>query len=150
MQQIEGIKNHSLVTTCLEILLQKRKTRNSVATFRHQFTVDECSPVRQFRERACDGGKFLCPVETLAGEQLHLAAVEPSLNAITVELDLMNPRTAVRRFVAKRGERGRHKSGKGFFRPLDRTIARRACFLVDGADHSGALTLPRQRLRLAG
>src|SRR5262245_49635454 len=104
MQQIENIKNHAIMATCLEILLQKRKTRYSVSAFGYDFAVDERTLGRQIRDGACDGGEFFRPVQTFAGKQLYLAAVETGLNTIAIELDFMDPRFGFRRLVAERGK----------------------------------------------
>src|SRR5258707_14128302 len=67
---------------------------------------------RQLGDRGGDVGEFFAPTEAYAGEQPDLAAVEPSLNAITVELDLVRPATAARRNLVQGGERRRHEIGQ--------------------------------------
>ena len=54
-------------------------------------------------------GNLLGPIETLAREQTDLAVVEPGLDAIAVELDLVHPALAARRRRAQGGERRRHE-----------------------------------------
>src|SRR5262249_798980 len=56
--------------------------------------------------------KLLGPVETLAGEQADGAAVEPGLDAVAVELDLVHPARAARRRCAQRRERRRYEFGQ--------------------------------------
>src|SRR5260370_745746 len=73
---------------------------------------------RRLGARGGDVGEFFAPIEAFAGEQADLAAVEPSLNAITVELDLVRPATAARRNLVQGGERRRHEIGQaGAVRP---------------------------------
>ena len=104
----------------------------------HQFAVDQRGLGRQLGDGFGDGRKFLGPVEPAAGEQLHFAAIEPRLEAIAVEFDLVNPVAAVRRFVRERrqGTARRKRAGRsaapwtvcrahGFFgAPQDRCHAR--------------------------
>src|SRR4029453_6968336 len=150
VQKIEDIKNHAVMTAGLEILLQEGKARQAVVAFRHHFPVDERSRCRQLRDRGGDGWKFCRPVEALTSEKFDLAAIKARLNAITVELDLVNPGVAVGRFVARGGETGRHESGEGLFWSRRRIVARRFFPFADRADRGGAHPPAWRRPRRAG
>src|SRR5262249_44757939 len=52
------------------------------------------------------------PIEALAREQLDLAMVEPGLDAVAVELDLVHPALPARRRRTQGGERRRHERGQ--------------------------------------
>ena len=56
--------------------------------------------VGQLRGGFCDGRKLLGPVEPLAGFECHLTVLDPHLDAVTVELDLVHP--AFRRWRTRR------------------------------------------------
>ena len=91
MEKIEDVIDEALALPCLQRRLQLGKTRNAFLVLDHDLAVDQ----RRLRGQLGDGGgdvrKFFGPIETLAGEQTDLAVVEPSLDAITVELDLVHP-----------------------------------------------------------
>jgi hypothetical protein len=86
------------VAAFLEILLQQREAGNAVAALGDDFAVDEGGLGAEPGDRVGDGRKFSGPVEPFARQQLDLAAIEPRLDAIAVELDLMDPGIARRCF----------------------------------------------------
>ena len=91
---------------------------------------------------AAIGLNLFDPVETLAGQQLDLAAGERGLDAIAVELDLVHPGGARRRIGFEPGEAGRHEIRQGCGRGLrsDRPRRLRSC----------AAATPRRRFAHAG
>ena len=113
MHEIEDIEHHAVVSAVLEIFLQQRKAGNAVGTFRYQFAVDQRGLGWQVGDSFGNGRKLFGPVEAAAREQLHLAAVEPSLDAIAVEFNLVDPVVAVRRVVDERGQTRFDKCGQG-------------------------------------
>ena len=56
---------------------------------RNNLAVDD--GIRKFRSLLGNRGKFLGPVETLAGSQRDVAVFDPHLDPIAVELDLVHP-----------------------------------------------------------
>src|SRR5262245_56131427 len=106
MQQIEDIVDEAVTLSCLERRLKPRKAREAVLVLHYDLAVDQ----RPARGKLCDDsgdiGKFAGPVEAFAGEQADLAMVEPRLDAIAVELDLMDPAFAARRDRTQ-GRKGR-------------------------------------------
>ena len=78
----------------------------------HQFAVDQRGFRRQLGDRLGDGGKLLGPVEPAPRQQLDLAVVEPRLQAIAVELDLVDPVVAVAA-PCRRAWRGRAATKAG-------------------------------------
>src|SRR6185437_11906895 len=113
MQKIERIKPHSVVPLRLEILLKQRKTGNAVLAFRHQFAVDQRGVGWKLLDRGGDGREFHRPVETFARLERDLAAVEPRLQAIAVELDLVNPVAGAWRLVRQGREARFDEIGEG-------------------------------------
>src|SRR6516225_7488149 len=109
MEKIEDVINEALALACLQRRLQRGKARNAVFFLDDDLAVNQ----RRARRKLGDGGgdvrKFFVPIEALAGEQADFAVVEPSLDAVTVELDLMRPAGAARRRRAQNGERRRYE-----------------------------------------
>src|SRR5580658_8383867 len=66
------------------------------------------------------------PIETRAGEQAHFAMIEPGLETITVELDLMQPLIAAWWTFMQRCQAGRHENRKASIR------SGLACLAIDG------------------
>ena len=95
------------------------KLRDAVGIFGHQFAVDQSRLGRQLGDRVGDAREFCGPVEALAGQQLDLAVVEPRLQAVAVELDLVDP-VAARRAPCRPASPGtarRKRAGRLLARP---------------------------------
>ena len=98
----------SWVDLHLETYLRARwegEIRDAAFVLDDDLTIDESGCRGKFSHRIRDVGKPLGPVEALAGQELDLAAVEPRLDAVAVELDLVNPVAEFRRLVAERRQR---------------------------------------------
>jgi hypothetical protein len=97
MKQIEHVIDEALALAALERRLQLRKAGNSVLVLDDYLTVDQ----RRARGKLGDGGggvrKFFAPLEALTREQTHVAVIEPRLDAVAVELDLVRPASPGRR-----------------------------------------------------
>ena len=63
----------------------------------HQLAVEQRGIGRQRCDRGRDRLEAMRPIQALAGQQAHLAVIEPRLDAIAVELDLVQPFGAARR-----------------------------------------------------
>jgi len=109
IQQVEDVVDEGVAPALLEGGLQLREIGNAALVLDHDFTVDHGGLGRQLGDCGRDVGKLTRPIEAFAGEQLHVAVIEPSLNAVTVELDLVDPAGAGRRRAPQRGQRRRHE-----------------------------------------
>src|SRR5262249_39408087 len=109
MEKIEDIINEALALPCLQRGLQLGKTRNAFLVLDHDLAVDQRRVRRQLGNGRGDVWKFFAPIEPLAGEQADIAVVEPSLDAVTVELDLVRPAPAARRRRAQGRKRRWHE-----------------------------------------
>ena len=89
MKKIEDVIEEALALSGFERRLQSRKYRNAARILDHHLAVDQRGAGRELGDGGRDVGKFAGPVEALAGEQECVAVVEPSLDPIAVELDLM-------------------------------------------------------------
>ena len=104
MEEIEDVIDEALALAGFERRLQSRKAGDAAGILDHHFAVDERSARRELGDGLGDVGEFAGPVEALAGEQADLAAVEPGLDPIAVELDLMHPALPARCRRAQGGE----------------------------------------------
>src|SRR6185312_4422623 len=109
MKKIEYVVDEAFSLSLLERRLQRRKTGSPVFIFGDNLAVNERRARGKLGNRGRDVREFFGPVETLAGEQTHLAAVEPGLHAVAVVLDLVRPAGAARRGRMQGGERRRHE-----------------------------------------
>ena len=105
----------------LQVLLQQRK---AARRRRHLPTTSSPSisacPAGSLAIAVGDGREFCRPVEALAREQLDLAVVEPRLQAVAVEFDLVHP-VAARRAPCRPawpGTARRKRAGRPFGAPL--------------------------------
>src|SRR6516225_11411545 len=80
MEKIEDIVNEALALPCLQRGLQLGKIRNAFLVLDHDLAVDQRRMRGQLGNGGGDVGKFLAPIEALAGEQADIAMVEPSLD----------------------------------------------------------------------
>src|SRR6266481_7034357 len=97
MEKIEDIINKARALPCLQRCLQLGKTRNAFLVLDYDLAVDQRRMRRQLGNGGGDVRKFFAPFEALAGEQADIAVVEASLDAVTVELDLVRPAPSARR-----------------------------------------------------
>jgi hypothetical protein len=109
MKKIEYVVDEAFSLSLLERRLQRRKTGSPVFIFDDNLAVNQRRARGKLGNRGRDVREFFGPVETLAGEQTHLAAVEPGLHAVAVVLDLVRPAGAARRGRMQGGERRRHE-----------------------------------------
>ena len=95
MQQVKG-EEHELAGVAFgERRLQRGEIRRAVRVERHDLAIDD--PVRQPGAGAGDGAEPAGPVQPLARAQDGTAAFDAELNAVAVELDLVQPTLAGRR-----------------------------------------------------
>src|SRR5262249_15890195 len=95
--------------TLFECGLQAGETRYAARVLDDDLAVDQRASGRQLRYGACNIGKLARPVEPLAREQADFAVLQACLDSIAVELDLMHPAFAARRFLAQQGKRRRNE-----------------------------------------
>src|SRR5215831_10021576 len=112
MQEIENPIDEAVVAALLQIGLQQGKAGNALVIFDDQFAVEERSLRRQHRNRLGDPFEAMSPVELLARQKTHPPMIEPRLDAVAVELDLVNPIPTPWRHHVQRGEAWRHEIRK--------------------------------------
>src|SRR5438876_4499084 len=109
MQKVKDVIDEAFPLACLERRLQLGKARNARLGLDYHFAVDQRVARSELGDRGADVGEFFAPIETFAGEQADLAVIEPSLDAIAIELDLVHPPSATRRNLLQSGKRRRHE-----------------------------------------
>jgi len=104
MQEIED-EIHELVR---RVMIGRRlhggKGRQAVRADRTEFAVEIGLPDLAAAERRRGRPVAVGPVQPGAREQAHVAAVNPRVDAVAVELDLMDPPVAGGRLVPQKGE----------------------------------------------
>ena len=88
-QQIESEQDQAVGFAVRQRGLQGAEIRHPTTVEGDGLAVDQA--IRQGLGLLGDGGELLRPVEPLAGAQHRLAVLDPELQAITVELDLVRP-----------------------------------------------------------
>ena len=101
-EKIEGEEDQGVGLALRKCRLQGAKSGTPAPVERHGLAVDHA--VRQGLRLLRDGGEFLRPVQPLACAQHRLAVLDPQLQAIAVELDLVSPAGAGRRLLDQLGE----------------------------------------------
>src|SRR5262249_53882313 len=109
VEEIEHVIDEAVALSRLERGLQRRKAGDPALVLDHDLAVEQRRVGGKRGDGMGDVGKFFVPMEALAGEQTGLAIVEPRLNAIAVELDLVDPAGAGWRLGPQGGERRRHE-----------------------------------------
>jgi hypothetical protein len=104
MEQVEHVIAHAVLPAGAQVRLQPIEGRETIAFLDHDLSVEQRRADAQLLERGRDRSEALGPVEALAREQLHFAAVEARLDPIAVVLDLVHPFGSARRALARRGE----------------------------------------------
>src|SRR5262249_16810787 len=118
MKQIEDVVDEGIALAGLERRLQPGETGNALVGLDHDLAVDQRRARRELGDRRRDIGEFARPLETLPRQQAHLAIIEPGLDAVAVELDLVHPACTLGRGRAQGGERRRHEvRQRGTVRP---------------------------------
>src|SRR5262249_16683422 len=88
--------------------------------------IEERSLRRQHRNRLGDLFEAMGPVELLARQKTHPPMIEPRLDAVAVELDLVNPIPTPWRHAVQRGKAWRHEIRKPSSPPFGGRRARAA------------------------
>src|SRR5215468_6015246 len=123
MQEIENPIDEAVVAALLQIGLQQGKAGNALVILDDQFAIEERSLRRQHRNRLGDLFEAMGPVELLARQKTHPPMIEPRLDAVAVELDLVNPFAIPWWDAMQRGEARWHEIRKSSPPPLsDRRI----------------------------
>ena len=91
VQEVERVIGEVMPRAFLECGLQIGKTGGAVFAEDDDFAVEGGLVRGQTGDLGGDGGHAVGPVETLAGEELHARAIFASLNAVAVELELVQP-----------------------------------------------------------
>ncbi len=112
VKEIEDVVDEPLAVTCLECRLQTGERGDAACVLDHDLAIDQRGTRRQLGHGVGDVRKSVRPIEALARQQPDLAMVKPRLDAIAVELDLVDPAPAAGSCRAQRGERRRHEEGK--------------------------------------
>src|SRR5262249_25437482 len=110
IQQIEHIIDEAVGATVFQIGLQQRKTTDAAFVLDDDFAVEQGSLGRQRGDRFGNRREAVRPILLLARQQLHIAGIEPRLDPIAVELDLMQPIRPARSAVVERSERDRNET----------------------------------------
>src|SRR5215207_1100221 len=112
IQEIKGIKGHPVRPPCLERLLQGGEARNAALLLDDHLAVDQRRAELQPSQSLGHRFEAVGPVQALPGEQVYPAPVDPCLQPIAVQLDLVEPaRTTLRRAGQGRGA-GSTKTGR--------------------------------------
>src|SRR5262249_45762746 len=93
--------------------LQLGKVRDAGFLLHDDLAVNQGGVRRKLGDGRRHIGKLVDPVEALAGEETHVAAVEAGLDAVAGELNLVQPTRAPRRGRTQGGERGRNEIRQG-------------------------------------
>ena len=101
VEEVEGVEDHALGPAGLQGLLQAGEDRHPGFVLDHHLAVDQRRAELQLFQSGSDAAELRRPVQTLAGEELDPVSVDTGLQAVAVELDLVDP------FVALRGLGGR-------------------------------------------
>ncbi len=104
VQDIEHIVDETVMAAILEVVLQRGEIRGAVFVDRGNLAVEDGIVAGKLGAGGGDGRKFLGPVETTPRLERHRAVGDASLDAVAVELDLMDPAIAVGRSRAQRRE----------------------------------------------
>ena len=106
IQEIKGVECHPVRPPGLKNLLQFGEAGDAGLLLDHHFPVDQRRAELQCSEGLRDRPEAVRPVQALAGQELHLAAVDPGLQAIAVKLDLVEPARTARGGIGEGSERG--------------------------------------------
>src|SRR5262249_53460716 len=112
MQEIENPIDEAVVAALLQIGLQQGKAGNALVILDDQFPMEERTPRRHPRNRLGDLFEAMGPIELLARQKTHPPMIEPRLDAVAVELDLVNPIPTPWRHAVQRGKAWRHEIRK--------------------------------------
>src|SRR5690606_1796242 len=112
VEQVEGVEYHAAGFAPGEVGLKRGEIRGAGRPFDHQFAVDDrllrWKAGQRLGERITE---LVGPVEAAAGVEPDLAVVQMRLQAVAVELDLVQPALAGGGGGAERGERGGDEAG---------------------------------------
>ncbi len=113
MEKVEDVEDEAVVAALAEIGLEGGEIRSARAGLNDELAVDQRRAGRKLAERGDDGlAEFLRPVEPAAREELHPPRLDARLQAVAVELDLVQPARAGRRGGGERRQRGRNEIGQ--------------------------------------
>ena len=91
IEKVECIEDHPVRPTRFQVGLQGREAREPGLVFDDEFAIEESRAELQVPEGGGNRLEFRRPVEAFAGEELDVLAVDPRLQTIAVELDLVDP-----------------------------------------------------------
>ena len=106
-QQIEGVIDQSILPARGQLCLQLREVGPPFIDD-HDLPVDD--GLTRNIEGAGNGREPLGPVQTVAGKDLLLTAVDVDLDAVAVELDLVKPLLTLRSFGLQRCKLGSNET----------------------------------------
>src|SRR5215831_3754608 len=118
MQQVESPVDESIIAPIFKVGLQQRKTGNAVFVLDDQFAVEQRRLCRKGRDRFSDAREAMRPILLLSRQQTYRAVIEPRLDAVAVELDLVNPFRSVRKYAVQRGKTRRYEIRKSTAAPI--------------------------------
>ena len=120
-QQIERVEDEAIHPPFAEIGLQSGEIGSASAVFDHQLAVDQPRTEGERLERRDHVlAELLRPIVAAAGEEFHPAGLDARLQAIAIELDLVQPALALRRRGHERRQCGFDEIGEcGFPGALD-------------------------------
>ena len=115
MQQVEDEVGERVLGVVLKRRLQVGEAGVAVRAEDDDLAVQRDTLRGKLRHGCGDGGHAVRPVEPLAGEERNLRAGFARLNAVAIELELMQPITAGWRCRGLERELRRDEVGLGFF-----------------------------------
>src|SRR5689334_16994092 len=112
MQEIEDPIDESIVAAIPQVGLQKRKAGNAVLVLDDQFAVEQRCLRGKRGYRLGNSAEPVRPIELFSCQQPHLAVIEPGLDAVAIEFDLVNPFRTVWWAAVQRRKARRHEVRK--------------------------------------
>jgi hypothetical protein len=147
VEQIEDVIPQPIASTGLQVRLQVAEVRDAPLVFRHDLAVEQRRIDLERLESRRDRWKALCPVECFACQQANITSIDSGLDAVAIELELVDPLRPPGRFVVQERQAGLYEgrqpagaSACGHPRPT--SLGRTGTFLPRDFGHGCASALP--------
>ena len=113
VRQVEEVVDDVLGAARIERVLQRAEVGHALRIRHHDLAVVPARRQARFTQAALQGTELGRPVVAVAGDELHVVAVDAGEHPVAVELDLVDPRAGIaRRCVGKHGELRRELVGQ--------------------------------------
>ena len=104
VEEIEQEKDERIALACIRRVLDQAEGGGAIGANAAQLPVEIGLSRRQRRDRRRDRRIFMRPVEPGAGQQPDRAPVQPGMDAVPIELELVQPFPAFRRLINQLSE----------------------------------------------